>query len=254
MAKKPNIITKYDKQRVQRPEATAWYAMQQRCYLESTRDYHRYGGRGIAVCDRWRFGEGAKGGFACFLEDMGFKPSQRHTLDRIDNDGNYEPGNCRWATPKEQAFNRSTNKIVEIDGVSKTVTEWAESYRIPRNIIFNRIRNGWDPVDAVLTPQIDTGPSIFLTICGVTKSASEWATESGLDKRTILTRKHKLCWPDEQILQPVGVRRRKAGYSLSEESRDKIRQARLGTKASIETREKMRLAHLGKPKRKKTKE
>lgn len=81
------------------PEYRAWHAMRQRCYHPSQPHYSRYGGRGIVVCERWQV-------FANFLADMGLRPSPRHSLDRINNSGNYEPGNCRWATLVEQCRNR----------------------------------------------------------------------------------------------------------------------------------------------------
>lgn len=82
-----------------------WRAMIARCYLPTVSKYDFYGGRGIKVCDRWRFGENGKSGFECWREDMGPKSTPEHSLDRINNDGNYEPGNCRWATRLEQADN-----------------------------------------------------------------------------------------------------------------------------------------------------
>ncbi len=78
----------------------SWLRMNQRCYDANFKDYTRWGGRGISVCDRWRFS------FENFLADMGERLNKSLTLDRINNDGNYEPGNCRWATYKEQALNR----------------------------------------------------------------------------------------------------------------------------------------------------
>lgn len=95
------------------PEYSCWLAIKGRCHNPRSTFYHYYGGRGIKVCERWR------NSFVLFLVDMGRKPSSKHSIDRFpDNNGDYEPGNCRWATPKEQAANRrhygSAAKPVEI--------------------------------------------------------------------------------------------------------------------------------------------
>src|SRR5208282_5567167 len=82
----------------------SWDAMLGRCHGRSP-SRKNYGARGIRVCDRWRFGEGGKHPYQCFLEDMGVRPPDK-TLDRKENDGNYEPDNCRWATRKEQDLNK----------------------------------------------------------------------------------------------------------------------------------------------------
>jgi hypothetical protein len=82
------------------PEHESWLAMKARCYIKDRKDYHRYGGRGIIVCTQWF-------DFFNFLEDMGFRPSLKHTLDRIDTNGNYEPDNCKWSTIIEQNNNRN---------------------------------------------------------------------------------------------------------------------------------------------------
>lgn len=82
------------------PEYVAWLNMRARCYNPKNNRYHLYGGRGIAICDQW------KSDFGCFLADVGLRPSPDHSLDRIDSDGDYEPGNIQWSTRAEQAKNR----------------------------------------------------------------------------------------------------------------------------------------------------
>lgn len=95
--------------------------MKQRCFNSNHSEYHNYGGRGITVCARWA----GERGFENFLEDMGEAP-EGLSLDRIDNNGNYYPENCRWATQKEQQNNKRVNVYIEKDGKRKTITEWAE--------------------------------------------------------------------------------------------------------------------------------
>jgi hypothetical protein len=85
------------------PEYAVWKTMRQRCLNQACEDYHLYGGRGITVCERWS-------DFAAFFADMGPRPTPKHSIDREDNDGNYEPGNCRWATAKEQANNKRNSR------------------------------------------------------------------------------------------------------------------------------------------------
>lgn len=118
------------------PVYRSWRSMQHRCYVETNDDYHRYGGRGIVVCDRWRES------FAAFVEDMGLRPSSLHTLDRKNNDGNYTPENCRWATKKEQAVNRASTIYLEHNGVRATFSEWSDRLGISRGTIRSRYYAG----------------------------------------------------------------------------------------------------------------
>lgn len=102
-----------------------WQSMKKRCYSEKDKCFYRYGGRGISVCDDW------KESFERFYEwsiENGYSDSL--TIDRIDNDGNYEPSNCRWTTLKEQSNNRSTNIKIKIGNATKTLTEWCEIFEL----------------------------------------------------------------------------------------------------------------------------
>jgi hypothetical protein len=134
--------------RRQTPEFSAWIGMKERCRNPRTKSFSRYGGRGITVCDRWRES------FAAFLADMGPRPSPVHSIDRINNDGNYEPNNCRWATRREQSRNRGDNIVITINGESLCAVDWAERAGIPVSVITGRIRTGWNPEAAVMTPKL----------------------------------------------------------------------------------------------------
>ncbi len=112
------------------PEYAAWHAIRQRCNYPKHYAYKDYGGRGIKVCDRWM------DSFDNFIEDMGFRPGKGYTLDRIDNDGNYEPSNCRWATWKTQQNNRRNNRIIEHDGLRMTKSEWGNYLGVNERYVF----------------------------------------------------------------------------------------------------------------------
>lgn len=123
----------------------SWAAMVQRCTNPNNHKWPRYGGRGITVCERWRDYEN-------FLADMGPRPSGM-TLDRYpNNDGNYEPGNCRWATPTQQQNNTSFNKFVTVEGERLTYAQAARKSLLNRATIRDRISRGWDAERAFTTP------------------------------------------------------------------------------------------------------
>jgi hypothetical protein len=122
-----------------------WHAMMRRCTNPDCWNYHRYGGRGITVCDRWRES------FDNFIADMGVPPSG-HTLERINNDGPYSPENCRWATRQENARNTRWNCVITALGKTQTAVEWAGETGISAKTITSRIQRGWDGERAVTEP------------------------------------------------------------------------------------------------------
>lgn len=141
------IALKTTHQSIHLPEYHAWSAMNQRCTNENYEHYASYGGRGISVCERWR------DSFENFYADMGPRPSRKHSLDRYPNqNGNYEPDNCRWATVKEQSRNRRSNHMLEWNGKSQCITEWAEETGIAYGTIQERLHLGWSIEDAITIP------------------------------------------------------------------------------------------------------
>jgi len=140
-------VSKFIHGKTNSPEHRAWRAMTGRYCNPNRLGYENYGGRGIKVCERWR------DSFVAFYEDVGKKPSPKHTLDRIDNDGDYEPGNCRWATRKEQGRNRRTCVSLEYNGRKLTIAEWAEETGLTYNTLQSRLgRLKWPICKALTTP------------------------------------------------------------------------------------------------------
>jgi hypothetical protein len=122
-----------------------WIGMRSRCNNPNSREYANYGGRGIKVCERWDL-------FENFVADMGIRPDG-YSIDRIDNNGNYEPSNCRWATTKQQLNNRRVNRVLELNGERKTMAEWADKLGVRWDLLRCRIdRYGWTIEKALTTP------------------------------------------------------------------------------------------------------
>lgn len=133
-------------------EYRIWQQIFQRCENQRSKAWNDYGGRGIRVCDRWR-------SFELFMADVGTRPSTRHSLDRYpNNNGNYEPSNCRWATKKEQARNRRSGHLIEVNGIERPLIEWAELFNVLPETIHSRLRSGVSPSVAVSTPPRRNGP------------------------------------------------------------------------------------------------
>jgi hypothetical protein len=118
-------------------EYYAWANMKTRCYNPNYFLYFRYGGRGIKVCDEW------VKSFTKFLEDVGEKPTKDHSLDRIDNNGDYEPNNVRWATKKQQTDNRRSTILVTVGDVTLPLIDWCHKTGVQYKTAHARIKRGW---------------------------------------------------------------------------------------------------------------
>ena len=130
------------------PEYAAWRSMKRRCYAPNCSQYHNYGGRGIEVCPEW------KDSFIQFREDMGLKPSPKHSLDRIDTDGNYSPDNCRWATAQEQMANVRYNRKLTFQGRTLCLAEWSREVGIKDATIRKRLDIHGYTVEEALTIKV----------------------------------------------------------------------------------------------------
>ena len=152
-------------------EYTTWNGMKARCYNPAASGYRRYGGRGITVCDRWLKS------FPAFLEDMGRRPSPEHSIGRIDNDGPYSPGNCRWETDEEQARNRGNNVTLTHCGETLCVSEWAERLGVNDALIRHRLDRGWTAKDALTLPVAEKHQSDAFYRTPISKRDAAWYRE-----------------------------------------------------------------------------
>ena len=125
--------------------------MRSRCTSPSNSSYARYGGRGILVCSRW------ENSFEAFLDDMGFRPSSEHSVERVDNDKGYDPANCHWATPVEQANNRRTSSFLTFEGKTQTIAQWALELNMSPHTLRRRLEEGWSAAAALSRRARTTG-------------------------------------------------------------------------------------------------
>ena len=201
-------------------EYRTWATMKKRCFNRNCKGFARYGGRGIKVCERWL----GPHGFVNFLSDMRARPSAEHSIERIDNSGDYTPENCRWATRKEQARNRRDNLLVTHQGETKTVAEWSEITGIPVKRLYSRLRRG-ALVEKVFSSEVPsakesslkgsavrTASARTLTINGVTKTLREWSKTSGT-KLTTIERRLQRGWPLAEAVFAAITKYRRGGVS-----------------------------------------
>jgi hypothetical protein len=193
---------------------TAWKGMLNRCRNPKYKCFEHYGGRGITVCDSWKT-------FENFAADMGDKPSPKHSLDRIDNDGNYCPENCRWATPIEQHRNRRNTIIVQFNGQDHHIADLADAHGMDRKLLHHRLKEGWsveralaEPVRAKFPkqPKVDKphGLSIFLEHDGEQKPLRELAKTYGIQPEVLYGRVFVMKWALDRALTQA-VRSKKKG-------------------------------------------
>lgn len=138
-----NYVTGQSRSRLHR----IWDSMKSRCYNENVPHYHRYGARGIIICEEWR------NNFKAFYDwAMSHGYTDELTIDRIDNDGNYCPENCRWVTLHEQNRNRRTNRMITFDGKTQCMSDWAKELGIKPITLLGRFSRGWSVERALTTP------------------------------------------------------------------------------------------------------
>jgi hypothetical protein len=135
------------------PEWSVWCGIRKRCTNPAAAEFPYYGGRGIKMCERWN-------DFANFYVDMGPRPSPKHSIDRIDSNGHYEPSNCRWATKLEQLNNTRRNVFVEFDGKRMTVSQWEAALGVKTGALKLRLRRGWPVQEAFTRPYTNSRKGI----------------------------------------------------------------------------------------------
>lgn len=185
------------------PGYATWTAMRQRCGNPYCEDFSRYGARGISVCEKWSE-------FANFISDMGPPPSSRYSLDRIDNDGNYEPSNCRWALKITQANNTRRNRFVEWCGVRKTISQWSVATGISKKAISNMAKRGGDTLGKLMNRwhSLMKENDPFFSYGGESLTITQWASRLGVKMPTLSKRLRQYGWTIEEC---VAGKRNKAG-------------------------------------------
>ncbi len=189
------------------PEFSVWQGMLRRCEYAHDTSYADYGGRGICVSAEFH-------DFVTFIEHVGRRPSAAYSIDRFpDNNGNYERGNVRWATAKQQSLNRRNNRLIELHRETKPLAVWAEQFDKPAGTVGRRIDRGWDIEHALehstsYDDRVTSYRTPPVTFRGQTKQLEEWGSDLGIRAQT-LRRRIRAGWPLEQALtRPLRVMRR----------------------------------------------
>jgi len=163
------------------PEYDCWAKMIQRCTNPRAKGYRFWGGRGIGICQRWR------DSYAAFFADMGQRPSSQHSIDRINNNGDYEPANCRWVLRRVQNRNRRYSRLLTWNDRTMRVSEWAELLNMDPKTLEMRVLRGW-PVERALTEPLGVGRR--MTQLGTTKPGCGWFGDSARHSK-VLKERHR---------------------------------------------------------------
>jgi len=176
------------------PLFDTWRKIKLRCLNPSDKQYKNYGARGIKICDEWL------NNFWNFASYVGKKPSKNHTLDRIDNNGNYQPGNVRWATVKEQNNNKRTCVFYEYNGERLNIKQWAKKLKIDDSTLYARIFfYNWSFEKAISEPIKKPTKINSIVANGESKTVSEWSKITGICRKAIYDR-IKRGWPPEMAV------------------------------------------------------
>lgn len=180
------------------PIYNRWLYIKARCFYPKNPKYKNYGARGITMCDSWRnsFEE-----FYNYVSKLPHFGEKGYTLNRIDNDGNYEPNNVEWADDIAQSNNKRNNHLMTYNGKTQTIAQWARELGINKHTLQNRILTCKWSVERALTENVGKKrTSQNITFNGKTQSLTQWAKELGMDRKTLHARIQKLNWPIERAL------------------------------------------------------
>lgn len=180
---------------------SSWSHMRERCLNRKYRHYHLWGGRGITICKEWAT-------FAGFLRDMGLKPDVKGwTIERIDNNGNYEPGNCRWVTRSEQGKNTRRVHRYTHQGETMSITAWAIRLGFKPHTLRKRlVVEGLSFEEAITRPVTISGKDVLVTFRGKTATMKQHATDVGFNYEAVCYRIRIAKWPiDRALTEPVHI-------------------------------------------------
>ncbi len=191
-------------------EYQTWAGMIQRCYNPNGSSYDRYGAIGIKMCDRWME-------FENFFADMGPRPSDDHSIDRIDSTGDYTPENCRWGTIDDQNSNKRTTRIIEFNGIKQPLFMWTRQLKINCSTLLRRLKN-WSLEEALTTPNMGTkkrpnqSHHRMIEFNGERKMLTTWAREIGISYSALNLRLRTGWTPEEALTTPKLVHQSLKGF------------------------------------------